>query len=112
VAIAVLTRDVSTIGKGNELINVSFPPFVTNSVEFLLVLRGILGIPESNPYLFAKAGTVDRYRNSYPLFRKLANTCGADKPNLLSSQGQRRSLCTAITVSGCVKIHFHINKSL
>jgi hypothetical protein len=94
VAIAVLTRDVATLGKNNEIVNVNIPASLIPVIEFILKLRRLIRVPPQNPFIFAKPNSPDEYRNSYPFFHRMANSCGADNPHLLSSQGLRRAMCT------------------
>lgn len=97
-AIGTLTRDVAVIGKNNAIVYVNVPPGLINTINYVLKLQRHVGVPDENPFVFAKIGTKDQYRNTYPFFVKAANECGAKKPYLLSSQGQRRHGCTAASV--------------
>lgn len=97
-AIGTLTRDVAVIGKNNEVVYVNVPPSLINTIKYILHLQRHVGVPEENPYVFAKIGSKDQYRNTHPFLVKMAKECGAKKPHLLSSQGQRRHGCTEASV--------------
>lgn len=98
VAIGVMTRDVATLGKNNQVLHVNVPPDLVNVIKYVISLHELVGVPSSNPYVFAVIGSADRYRSSHAYLVKAAKESGAKKPHLLSSQGQRRFMCTEANV--------------
>lgn len=108
VAIANLTRDVAVIGKNNAIVYVNVPPGLINTVKYIIKLQRHVGVPDENPFVFAKIGSKDEYRNTHPFFVKAAKESGAKKPHLLSSQGQRRHGCTEASVRDAYDQMIHI----
>lgn len=93
-----MTRDVATLGKNNQILHVNVPPDLVNVIKYVMSLHELVGVPTSNPYVFAVVGSPDRYRSSHAYLVKAAKACGAKRPALLSSQGQRRFMCTEANV--------------
>jgi hypothetical protein len=99
VAIANCTRDIMTIGKGNDIVHVNVPQPLFSSIELIIAIQPKVGVLAANPYVFAKCGPSMTFRDNRPYFKKAAETCGAKRPDILGSQGQRRKICTSADVS-------------
>jgi hypothetical protein len=92
VANSPLARSVSTLRKNkNDITYVNIPLSLFRSVHLIIKLRPMVGVPPENPYLLAKMNSKDEYRNTFPFFTKMANNCGAENPQRLSSLGLRQS---------------------
>lgn len=86
------------MGKNNQIVYVNIPPSLINTILYILKLQPHVGVPAANPFVFGKVGSTDEYRNTHPFLVKAAKECGAKKPHLLTSQGQRRHGCTEASV--------------
>jgi hypothetical protein len=94
VAIANCTRDVLILGKLNEIVYVNVPQPLFSSIDLIIKLQPKVGVLPANPHIFAKCAPSLTFRDNRPYFRKAAESCGAVRPNILGSQGQRRKICT------------------
>jgi hypothetical protein len=99
VAIANCTRDVLTLGKLNEIVYVNVPQPLFSSIDLIISIQPKVGVLPANTFIFAQCGPSLGFRDHRPYFRKAAQTCGAVRPDLLGSQGQRRKICTSADVS-------------
>jgi hypothetical protein len=97
-AVTLFTKDVIVFGKNNEIVYVNIPMELYTAVEILITIRPLVGVSALNPYLFAKIGTLKQYRNCRRYYKYAAVSCGAEYPDRLSSQFQRRSICTQANV--------------
>jgi hypothetical protein len=87
-----------TLGKGNDLVYVNVPQQLNTSLDLIIKLQPKVGVLAANPYIFAKSGPSLNFRDNRPYFKKAAESCGAKRPDLLGSQGQRRKICTSADV--------------
>lgn len=89
-----LTR-VEIRGKRGRKVPVLFPTNVKDSVELLIKTRENVGIPPTNPYIFARPyyGSVESIRGCDCL-KKFAEACGAKQPQNITSTKLRKHVAT------------------
>ena len=95
---------VISAGKSRKNVDafVILPPDATAAIDLLIKFRPIVGVRETNPYIFA------RMRSDTPLtgnteMRELANECpGIIHPERISSNRLRKYVATVSQVNVCV----------
>jgi hypothetical protein len=92
------TKDVKVIGKGNKVVPVNFPEHLFTAVAWVRKLQDRLGMSK-NPYLFAKHGTTNKFRNSRGYFTKQLEALNLSSASRnLGSQGLRRLRASEVMV--------------
>lgn len=82
---------VELVGKRGRTVPLMMTDLMKKSVNTIVASR--VGIPDSNPYLFAVPGTESHFRGCDAL-RELSRHCGAQKPELLRSTQLRKHIAT------------------
>lgn len=82
-------------GKRGRKVPVLFPPNVKESVDLLIKTREEVGIPLSNPYIFARThfGSEGNVRGCDTL-KRFAEACGAEHPENITSTKLRKHVAT------------------
>ncbi|KYB24832.1 hypothetical protein TcasGA2_TC001429 [Tribolium castaneum] len=90
-------KRVVTGGKGSKPVPILFSIKLQKIIDCLIKIRTETSIvPTSNPFLFANPGSQDRWMNGSNVMRKLASSCGAKNPNLLTSTRFRKHIATTL----------------
>lgn len=90
-------KRVVTGGKGSKPVPILFSPLLQKYITLIIKIREQADIvPLSNPYLFANAGSTDRWMSGYHVIRKLGINCGCKQPNLLTSTRFRKHISTTL----------------
>ncbi|CAH0558836.1 unnamed protein product [Brassicogethes aeneus] len=90
-------KRVVVFGKGSKPVPILFTKRMQQFVDILLKIRRENDIvPDSNKYVFANPGSVDRWMSGSSALRKLAFKCGAKKPELLTSTRFRKQIATIL----------------
>eukprot|EP00057_Strongylocentrotus_purpuratus_P018193 XP_011672667.1 PREDICTED: uncharacterized protein LOC105442338 [Strongylocentrotus purpuratus] len=82
---------VELVGKRGQTVPLMMTDLMKKSVDTIVASR--VGIPDSNPYLFAVPGTESHFRGCDAL-REISRRCGAQKPELLRSTQLRKHIAT------------------
>ncbi|XP_057183197.1 uncharacterized protein LOC130549867 isoform X3 [Triplophysa rosa] len=80
-------------GKRGRKVAVLLTPDMTNALNLLIANRKECSVPEENDYLFAVPQCLTYYRGHESL-RRLADECGAQKPDCLRSTKLRKEIAT------------------
>lgn len=80
---------VTVMGKRGRPVPILFTAVLQNQVDVLTGLRAVVGILDTNPYVFAQSGSNDPVRSSDRL-RMLAVSCAASKPHPITSTKLRK----------------------
>ncbi|XP_023805402.1 uncharacterized protein LOC111946283 isoform X2 [Oryzias latipes] len=84
-------------GKRNRKVPILLTPEMLTSMETLVSLRRTCGVPDENPYFFARPEADTHLRGSDAI-REVAQACGAKHPETLSSTKLRKQVATLSTV--------------
>ncbi|KAE8277669.1 hypothetical protein D5F01_LYC24330 [Larimichthys crocea] len=84
-------------GKRNRKVPILLTPDMLSSMEALVAHRRTCGVPDDNPYFFARAEAESHLRGSDAI-RQMAKECGAKHPETLSSTKLRKQVSTLSTV--------------
>lgn len=86
-------RRVEIRGKRGRKVPVLLTPEMQQSLDLLVSKRQECGVPTENVYLFARPSAMSSYRGSDCL-RYFASTCGAKRPDTLTSTKLRKQTAT------------------
>lgn len=90
-------KRVVTGGKGSKPVPILFPEQIQKYILHLIKIRNDTDIvPKSNPYLFANPGSDHKWMTGVNIMKKLAQNCGAVKPELLTSTKFRKHIATTL----------------
>ncbi|XP_071329276.1 uncharacterized protein [Trachinotus anak] len=84
-------------GKRNRKVPILLTPDMMSSMETLVAHRRTCGVPDDNPFFFARPEAETHLRGSDAI-RQLARQCGAKHPETLSSTKLRKQVSTLSTV--------------
>ncbi|XP_054867655.1 uncharacterized protein LOC129349183 isoform X2 [Amphiprion ocellaris] len=84
-------------GKRNRKVPILLTPDMLSSMEALVAHRQTCGVPNDNPYFFARSEANTHLRGSDAI-RRMAKECGAKHPETLSSTKLRKQVSTLSTV--------------
>jgi hypothetical protein len=84
---------ISVVGIRGRPVPILLTASLQNQIDVLMNLRAVVGILDSNPYVFAQSGSNDPVRSSDCL-RTFAGVCGASKPHLITSTKLRKHVAT------------------
>jgi hypothetical protein len=80
-------------GKRGRTVPVILTPKLMKAIDCLIAQRGVVGVPQSNLYVFARTKSNNPQRASDCL-RLVASQCGADQPNNLTSTRLRKHIAS------------------
>ncbi|KAJ8964767.1 hypothetical protein NQ314_004658 [Rhamnusium bicolor] len=90
-------KRIVTGGKGSKSVPILFTKQTQKYIKCLLRVRQETDIvPKSNPYLFANPDSENHWMAGVNIMRKLARSCGAKHPELLTSTKFRKHVATAL----------------
>lgn len=90
-------KRIVTGGKGSKPVPILFPKQTQKYINCLLRVRQETDIvPKSNPYLFANPHSENHWMAGVNVIRKLAKSCGAEHPELLTSTKFRKQIATTL----------------
>lgn len=84
-------------GKRNRKVPILLTPNMLSSMEALVSHRRACGVPDENPYFFARPEAETSLRGSDAI-REIARECGAKHPETLSSTKLRKQVATLCTL--------------
>ncbi|XP_062414178.1 uncharacterized protein LOC134132797 [Pungitius pungitius] len=84
-------------GKRNRKVPILLTPDMLSSMETLVAHRRACGVPDENPFFFARPEVETHLRGSDAI-RQIAKECGAKHPETLSSTKLRKHVSTLSTV--------------
>ncbi|KAJ8913930.1 hypothetical protein NQ315_005728 [Exocentrus adspersus] len=90
-------RQVVTGGKGTRPVAILFPKKIQEYIDVMLSVRQKY-IPDTNEYLFANSNTENRWLSGYHVLRKLADKCGVNNKELLTSTRLRKQIATVLQI--------------
>ncbi|XP_053726500.1 uncharacterized protein LOC128762333 [Synchiropus splendidus] len=82
-------------GRCGRMVPVLLKPSYLASLELLVQVRSTCGIPNENPFLFARPTALSAYNGS-ACIQKFVKDCGADNPEALSSTKIRKHFATLL----------------
>jgi hypothetical protein len=95
---------VISAGKSRKNVDayVLLPPDAKTAIDLLIEFRAIVGIRETNPYIFARTRSDTPFTGNTEM-RELANSCpGIKHPERISSNHLRKYIATVSQVNVCV----------
>ncbi|XP_073729855.1 uncharacterized protein [Misgurnus anguillicaudatus] len=80
-------------GKRERKVPVLLKPSLVSAMELLVETREACGVPNENPFMFARSGAMSAYRGG-ECISKAARECGIKNPEALSSTRLRKHIAT------------------
>nr|XP_055030542.1 uncharacterized protein LOC129419425 isoform X2 [Misgurnus anguillicaudatus] len=80
-------------GKRGRKVPVLLKPSLISAMELLVETREACGVPNENPFMFARSGAMSAYRGG-ECISKAARECGIKNPEALSSTRLRKHIAT------------------
>nr|XP_055069418.1 uncharacterized protein LOC129450574 isoform X2 [Misgurnus anguillicaudatus] len=80
-------------GKRGRKVPVLLKPSLVSAMELLVETREVCGVPNENPFMFARSGAMSAYRGG-ECISKAARECGIKNPEALSSTRLRKHIAT------------------
>nr|XP_055074190.1 uncharacterized protein LOC129453834 isoform X1 [Misgurnus anguillicaudatus] len=80
-------------GKRGRKVPVLLKPSLVSAMELLVETREVCGVPNENPFMFARSGAMSAYRGG-ECITKAARECGIKNPEALSSTRLRKHIAT------------------
>nr|XP_055073727.1 uncharacterized protein LOC129453496 isoform X1 [Misgurnus anguillicaudatus]XP_055073728.1 uncharacterized protein LOC129453496 isoform X1 [Misgurnus anguillicaudatus] len=80
-------------GKRGRKVPVLLKPSLVSAMELLVETREACGVPNENPFMFARSGAMSAYRGG-ECISKAARECGIKNPEALSSTRLRKHIAT------------------
>lgn len=86
---------------------VILPPDAKNAINLLIATRDAVGVPKSNPYIFARLNADTPLSGNTDLRAVVAECSGLRQPDRITSTGLRRyigtvaQVCSTFVISSC-----------
>lgn len=89
---------VDIIGKRGRKVPVLLTKEMKESVDFLLATRKVVGVPEENPFVFARLGDLNSYMRGHDCIKKWCSEANLESPESITSTKLRKYVATVCQV--------------
>lgn len=89
---------VEIIGKRGRKVPVLLTKEMKESVDFLLATRIEVGVPEGNPFVFARLGDLNSYMRGHDCIKKWCSEANLESPDTITSTKLRKYVATVCQV--------------